>query len=229
MKSFFITLLLLSVTISFSQVTTEDTNSLENQFDKIYRTSTTYQFYKVISKDKYQRLKLNVLDSLDSSKKIISEKENLLKTERENIEKTKELLSKTQSDLDLAIHKSELVKIEINKSYIKRVKPIFKRSCFDCHGNTANYPWYYKIPGIKQLIDSDIETAKKHLDFTSDFPFKSHDTPLNDLTAISKSIKNETMPPFGYRFMHSDTKLNDKERVLIQDWIEISVEKLKLK
>ena len=135
----------------------------------------------------------------------------------------------SQHDSLLMENDSELVKIEINKSYIERVKPIFKRSCFDCHGNTANYPWYYKIPGIKQLIDSDIETAKKHLDFTSDFPFKSHDTPLNDLTAISKSIKNETMPPFGYRFMHSDTKLNDKERVLIQDWIEISVEKLKLK
>lgn len=111
MKSFLITLLLLSVTISFSQVTTEDTNSLENQFDKIYRTSTTYQVYKVISKDKYQRLKLNVLDSLDSSKKLISEKENLLKIERENIEKTKELLSKTQSDLDLANKKENSISL----------------------------------------------------------------------------------------------------------------------
>ena len=45
---------------------------------------------------------------------------------------------------------------QINKLYIKTVKPIFKKSCFDCHGNTTNYPWYYKVPGVKQLIDSDI-------------------------------------------------------------------------
>ena len=60
---------------------------------------------------------------------------------------------------------------KINQAYLKIVKPIFKKSCFDCHGNSTVYPWYYKIPGIKQLIDSDIREAKRHLDFSKDFPF----------------------------------------------------------
>jgi hypothetical protein len=85
----------------FSQETEElkkDT-SIKGQFDEIYRVSTTYQVYKVISKDKYQVLKRNVLDSIVGLKKEISEKENLLKSERENIKNTKEVLSKTQADL----------------------------------------------------------------------------------------------------------------------------------
>lgn len=102
MKSYILTILFLSISfISFSQnEESQESNSIEGQFDKIYRTSTTYQVYKVIGKDKYQILKKNVLDSLKDAKNLISEKENLLKTERENIKKTKEVLSKTQADLE---------------------------------------------------------------------------------------------------------------------------------
>ncbi|WP_026776774.1 hypothetical protein [Polaribacter sp. Hel_I_88] len=105
-------LLILFLAISFSnfsqesepetqvQETVEEDNSLEGQFDKIYRISTTYQVYKVIGKDKYLELKKNVLDSLKDAKSLISEKESLLKAERDNIKSTKDLLLKTQSELE---------------------------------------------------------------------------------------------------------------------------------
>lgn len=117
--------------------------------------------------------------------------------------------------------------IKINQEYIKNVKPIFKKSCFDCHGNTTVYPWYYKIPGVKQLIDNDIEDSKKHLDFSKDFPFISHDTPLKDLDAINKSIKYDSMPPFRYRIMHRDKKLTEDEVKQVEKWIRESKEILK--
>ena len=48
---------LLLSSVSFTQETTlKDTNSIENQFEELYKKSSTYQIYKVISKDKYQRL-----------------------------------------------------------------------------------------------------------------------------------------------------------------------------
>lgn len=88
----------------FAQQTTPDTpqedTSLKGQFDKIYRISTTYQVYKVIDKEKFLKLKKNVLDSLQDAKELILEKENLLKIERENIKKTKEVLAKTKEDLE---------------------------------------------------------------------------------------------------------------------------------
>lgn len=116
---------------------------------------------------------------------------------------------------------------QINKIYIKTIKPIFKKSCFDCHGNTTNYPWYYKIPGVKQLIDHDIKESKKHLDFTKDFPFVSHETPLKDLDAIGKSIKDDSMPPFLYRIMHEDSKMTESEIKQVEKWIKESKEMLK--
>lgn len=109
MKIKIIFILLLSISFStFSQATEEaqEDNSIKGQFDKIYRISTTYQVYKVISKDKYQLLKRNVLDTIKNLETLISEKENLLKSERETIQKTNDLLSKTQANL-VASNKKE--------------------------------------------------------------------------------------------------------------------------
>ncbi|TXD53978.1 hypothetical protein [Polaribacter sp. IC063] len=105
---------LLLITMSFagfSQEETPESNSVETQFDDIYRTSTTYQTYKVIGKDRYQILKKNVLDSLKDAKSLITEKESLLKIERDNIKKTKNLLAKTQLDLDTANKKENSISL----------------------------------------------------------------------------------------------------------------------
>lgn len=106
-----LTAILLS-SVSLAQETViEDNNSIKNQFDKIYRTSTTYQVYKVISKDGYQRLKLNVLDSLKSSKKIISKKESLLLSEISSSKETKTLLAETKLELETALKKENSISL----------------------------------------------------------------------------------------------------------------------
>jgi hypothetical protein len=103
---------LLLSSVSFTQETTfEDTNSIENQFEELYKKSSTYQVYKVISKDKYQRLKLNILDSLKDLKEIIAHKESLLLKEKSNIEETKKLLTQTEIDLNISLKKESSIDI----------------------------------------------------------------------------------------------------------------------
>ncbi|MDD7913415.1 hypothetical protein [Polaribacter ponticola] len=92
---------------------------MKGQFEKIYRISTTYQTYKVIGKDRFQKLKENVLDSLLKSKKTISEKESLLKSERKNIQKLNTELSKTKLDLEAALKKENSISLlgaQLNKT-----------------------------------------------------------------------------------------------------------------
>ena len=56
MKLALLTLLITINTLSiFSQKEIKEDNSIKGQFDKIYRTSTTYQVYKVISKKNMKR------------------------------------------------------------------------------------------------------------------------------------------------------------------------------
>ncbi|EAQ42218.1 hypothetical protein [Polaribacter sp. MED152] len=112
MKSKIITLLLLITSITtFAQEEIKEDNSIKGQFDKIYRTSTTYQVYKVISKDKYETLKANVLDSLQMSEKVISQKDILLKSERDSIEKLNAELEKTKQELEAALIKENSISL----------------------------------------------------------------------------------------------------------------------
>lgn len=112
---------------------------------------------------------------------------------------------------------------EINRGYEEKIKPLFAKSCFDCHSQDVHYPWYYKIPGARQLIDNDIAEAREHLDFTGGFPFKGHGEPVEDLEAIRDAVKDGSMPPFRYRLMHSGATLNEQDRQVILQWVEESL------
>ena len=109
-----ILLILLSNPV-FSQVEiTEpisEPKTIEGQFDKMFRISTTYQTYKVIDKDAFIILKQNVLDSVKKTKKVLVELENLLKDERETIAYLNESMTKTQLELDNALSKENTISL----------------------------------------------------------------------------------------------------------------------
>lgn len=102
MKLFLTTLsLVLTIQLTFSQENENlEPKTIEGQFDKIFRISTSFQTYKVIDREKYIELKENVLDSLKKSKKALYEKEKLLKSELENISLLNDSLTKTKLDLE---------------------------------------------------------------------------------------------------------------------------------
>ena len=114
----------------------------------------------------------------------------------------------------------------INKVYLKEVKPIFKVKCFDCHGTIESYPWYYKVPGIKQLMDWDMEESKEHLDMRKDFPFVSHESPLEDLKSLKEVIEEDDMPPIQYVLGHWDSYLTKLEKEKVYEWVDGSIKKL---
>lgn len=106
----------------------------------------------------------------------------------------------------------------INNRYLRDVRPIFKRACFNCHSEQVRYPSYYVIPGVRQLIDWDIREAREHMDMNADFPFKGHGTPLKDLKAILEEVKEGGMPPIYYKVLHWKERLTDDEALIIQRW-----------
>ena len=110
--------ILLTSYFSFAQEIINENITLENQFDNIYRTSTSYQTYKVISKNRFQKLKLDVIDSLKASKNTIIDKEKLLIAERAKVENIKATLTKTQQELNVATKKENTISFlgtELNK------------------------------------------------------------------------------------------------------------------
>lgn len=111
---------------------------------------------------------------------------------------------------------------KVSELYLQSVHPIFKKSCFDCHGMATEMPWYHKLPVVKGLMDKDMTDAKKHLDMSKGFPFDGHGSIQDDLVAISKNISSNKMPPTSYRLMHPSAKLNSEELEAINRWIATS-------
>ena len=116
---------------------------------------------------------------------------------------------------------------QINLQYQMKVEPIFKSKCLDCHSSQTTYPWYYQIPVVNYLINSDIKEARSHIEMSKGFPFGSHSTPLKDLQEIEKSILSSSMPPFKYRALHRNAALTKAELELIISWTKSSKNLLK--
>jgi len=111
---------------------------------------------------------------------------------------------------------------EVNEQYLKTVRPIFQKKCFDCHSGATIFPWYHQIPGVRQLLDHDTREARADMDMSQDFPFLGKGSPFDYLDAVEDVMHDGSMPPFRYRIIHRDSKLTDEDKKMVLQWIEAS-------
>lgn len=119
MRVLLLLLLIHTTNIASAQEFREEINSIDNQFDKIYKKATNYKNYKVILKEQYLNLKSNVLDSLKDSKRLILEIENRLHTKNSTLKKTKEQLVSAEFNLKEVIQKANsmtFMGVQLNKT-----------------------------------------------------------------------------------------------------------------
>ena len=106
------------------------------------------------------------------------------------------------------------VKSEIDAS--PEVKAIFKKACYDCHSNETKWIWYSKVAPVSFLIADDVKSGRRRLNFSEwdvDKEAKAKDE-------IWDEIRNEDMPLWSYRIMHSEAKLTQEEKNVIRNWAE---------
>lgn len=123
MKSFYLFIFSLFITITtFSQEIKKDTLSILNQFDKVYRKSSSYQEYKVIRKITFQNLKNNVVNTIEGIDKELISKNKKNKILKDSIQSINKNLIALESDLSLInIEKNSIYffGLEIEKSSYK--------------------------------------------------------------------------------------------------------------
>ena len=120
--------------------------------------------------------------------------------------------------LDAAARQDSLF-IVINGEF-NVLKPIFEKSCFDCHSRFTKYPWYHKIPGVKQLLDRDVKEGREQLDLSSGFPFSGKGTLLEILGDMKEEVGEGDMPLLIYRIMHWETGLSGARRDSVVNWLD---------
>ena len=116
---------------------------------------------------------------------------------------------------------TQVLATDISKIYVfpDSVQKILTVSCYDCHSNNTNYPWYFNIQPVGWILASHIKDGKNNLNF-SEFGSYSTRKQANKLRAISSSVKDGSMPISSYTLLHSDAKLSNHQKELINSWAQ---------
>lgn len=103
--------------LSFGQTEVEtgpkpslDNGTIESQFGYLYRKSSSYQEYKVVKKTFYQKIKGNVLDSMQGLKKDLGDTKKLVEVQGNEIKSLKSDLEKTNNNLTSVTKEKDNIK-----------------------------------------------------------------------------------------------------------------------
>jgi hypothetical protein len=112
------------------------------------------------------------------------------------------------------------ITVDFTKVYIvpKKVETILRTSCYDCHSNNTNYPWYSNIQPARFFMASHINEGKGNLNF-SEFGKYSKRKQENKLDRIVKEVQSDEMPLASYTLIHQNAKLTLTQKKEVIDWV----------
>ena len=98
----------------------------------------------------------------------------------------------------------------------KEIMHILKRSCYDCHSNTVNLPWYANIAPLSWEISRHVDLGRKWVNFSiwNSYTDEQKDIKLEELY---KSVY-QVMPLQSYVRFHPKTALTKEDRNLLRAW-----------
>ena len=98
------------------------------------------------------------------------------------------------------------------------IKNRLQVSCYDCHSNNTNYPWYSKIQPAAWYLDDHIQEGKDELNFNEWATFSDR-RKNSKLRSIISQIEEDKMPLDSYILIHRDAILSDEDKRMIIDYM----------
>lgn len=83
-------------------------------------------------------------------------------------------------------------------------------SCYDCHSNNTQYPWYNKIQPVAWFLEDHIKEGKAELNF-NEWDSLSSRRKASKLRSIIKQIENGEMPLDSYTLIHKEAPFSEAE------------------
>ena len=99
------------------------------------------------------------------------------------------------------------------------VMEILRTSCYDCHSNESEWPWYSHIAPVSWLVVDDVNEGREHMNF-SEWQSYSEEDKAEDIEEIWEEIHEGEMPLWFYLPLHPDARLSEAQKVTIRKWVE---------
>ena len=105
------------------------------------------------------------------------------------------------------------------------IETMLRNTCYDCHSQETNYPWYSHVAPVSWLLAKDVREGRHYLDFSN---WGSLDLmkQLDALADISDEVGEGDMPMPIYIPLHPSARLSDADRDKIVNWADDLAEKL---
>ncbi|MFY9153411.1 MAG: heme-binding domain-containing protein [Prolixibacteraceae bacterium] len=92
---------------------------------------------------------------------------------------------------------------------------ILRTSCYNCHSNNTDYPWYSRVQPVGWFLESHINKGKEELNL-SEFGSYSARRQKSKLKSMVNQVEKDEMPLSSYTLIHRDARLSkDQKRALL--------------
>ncbi len=106
------------------------------------------------------------------------------------------------------------------------VQTILQTSCYDCHSNDTEYPWYAEVQPVGWWLNHHIEEGKHELNF-DEFASYSLRKQYHKLEEINEQVKEGEMPMKSYLIIHRDASLSPEQKQVLASWVSASMDSMK--
>jgi hypothetical protein len=103
-----------------------------------------------------------------------------------------------------------------------------QNSCYDCHSNQTNYPWYTQIQPIGFWLNNHVKEGKEELNF-SEFVLYKQKKQLHKLDEMIEMIEEQEMPLKSYTWVHTSAELTPEQKSILVNWAKHSKTELQNK
>jgi hypothetical protein len=103
------------------------------------------------------------------------------------------------------------------------VSEVLRRSCYDCHSNETQWPWYSYVAPASWILAHHVGEAREELNFSTWSALAEKDRSKMIHEIWEETSKGE-MPLRSYLILHRDAKLSDEALATLREWSGISQE-----
>jgi hypothetical protein len=107
-----------------------------------------------------------------------------------------------------------------------QIAALLHTACYDCHSDETVWPWYSHIAPVSWLIASDVNTGRRHVNF-SEWPHDHPSWAARRLEDVSEEVDYQEMPPAQYKLMHPAARLTGAQRKELENWADTAAKRLK--
>lgn len=97
---------------------------------------------------------------------------------------------------------------------------ILMNSCYDCHSNRTNYPWYSYIAPVSWVLQRHIDRGKEELNL-SNFGDLEKSQKIGTLADLCDVIESGSMPLKSYLIIHRNARIINSKAEELCTWTEL--------